>query len=186
MARFRTIFGASMALLFASSMSALAQYPTRPAPPYVPPQPVAQPAPQYVPAQPQPAPQYAPAAAIRAAASAAIRAAAAAAVRTRAAVRAAAGIRGRAEVRVEMAPPAPQMEVRPVAPSQRHAWIPGHWAWRMGRYVWVPGYWDMARPHRNGCGRTGSASDISGCLRPVTGNRSVSPSTWTGRRHRVA
>ena len=50
-----------------------------------------------------------------------------------------------AEVRVEIAPPAPQLEVQSVAPSRQHVWIPGHWAWRMGRYVWVPGFWDLAR-----------------------------------------
>jgi len=35
--------------------------------------------------------------------------------------------------------PAPRVEVIPVAPSPRHHWIRGHWAWRGGGWAWIPG-----------------------------------------------
>jgi hypothetical protein len=43
------------------------------------------------------------------------------------------------------APPAPQVEVIPVAPSPRHHWAYGHWAWNGGRWVWVGGHWQESR-----------------------------------------
>ena len=58
---------------------------------------------------------------------------------------------------VGTAPPAPQVESIPPAPSSTHVWIGGYWAWR-GRWVWVggtyvvrpraaavwvPGHWDQ-------------------------------------------
>jgi hypothetical protein len=46
-------------------------------------------------------------------------------------------------VRVGVAPPAMRTEVRPVAPSPRHVWIAGHWAWRGGAHAWVPGYYAL-------------------------------------------
>src|SRR5262249_42088332 len=46
-------------------------------------------------------------------------------------------------VRVTVAPPAVKAELRPVAPSSRHVWLPGHWAWRERRHVWVPGVWAL-------------------------------------------
>ena len=53
-------------------------------------------------------------------------------------------------IRINVAPPPPQVEVVPVAPSPRHAWIPGHWQWRAGfrRHVWVPGHF-VVRPAIN-------------------------------------
>src|SRR4051812_49402716 len=44
-------------------------------------------------------------------------------------------------VRVGVAPPPARVEVRPVAPSRAHVWIPGHWAWRHGAHVWIGGYY---------------------------------------------
>src|SRR5436305_1476232 len=32
-------------------------------------------------------------------------------------------------VRVDVAPPPPQVEVRPAPPGPGHTWIAGHWAW---------------------------------------------------------
>jgi hypothetical protein len=39
-------------------------------------------------------------------------------------------------------PPVERVEVRVVAPSQRHNWIEGHWARRRGEWDWVPGRWE--------------------------------------------
>jgi hypothetical protein len=50
--------------------------------------------------------------------------------------------------RVAVAPPALRYEVAPVAPSPRHLWIAGHWAWRQNAHLWVPGRW--ALPPRPG------------------------------------
>ena len=38
-------------------------------------------------------------------------------------------------------PPPDRTEIRTVAPTHAHVWIPGHWQWRRGRYVWVAGHW---------------------------------------------
>jgi|GEM_PF-968228 len=43
------------------------------------------------------------------------------------------------------APPAPQVEVIPVAPSPVHVWISGYWGYRRGRWSWQPGYWSGPR-----------------------------------------
>ncbi len=45
------------------------------------------------------------------------------------------------EVRVNIAPPPPRVEVRTVQPSANHMWIAGHWAWRYGRHEWISGHW---------------------------------------------
>lgn len=56
---------------------------------------------------------------------------------------------------VGAAPPPLQAEVSIEAPSPRHVWVPGYWAWHDGWFwepgrwvlrpypgaVWVPGYW---------------------------------------------
>jgi hypothetical protein len=47
------------------------------------------------------------------------------------------------EVAVQVAPPAPRVEVRTVAPSPSHIWIAGHWAWRGNAHVWLPGHWAL-------------------------------------------
>jgi hypothetical protein len=54
-----------------------------------------------------------------------------------------------AQVVVRVAPPAPIVEVRPVAPSPRHVWIDGYHRWDGRRYVWTPGRWAMP-PRRGG------------------------------------
>lgn len=46
-------------------------------------------------------------------------------------------------VRVSVAPPPLRVEVRPLAPSAAHVWIPGHWAWRAGAHVWTAGYYAL-------------------------------------------
>jgi len=42
-------------------------------------------------------------------------------------------------------PPAPIVEVRPVAPSRNHVWVEGFHRWDGNAYVWTPGTW-TARP----------------------------------------
>jgi hypothetical protein len=43
---------------------------------------------------------------------------------------------------VERGPmPALREEIIPVAPSPRHHWVRGHWAWRGGRWEWIPGHY---------------------------------------------
>jgi hypothetical protein len=44
--------------------------------------------------------------------------------------------------------PPDSLEVGPSteAPSENHAWIPGHWHWHQARYVWRPGYWYVSQP----------------------------------------
>ena len=44
-------------------------------------------------------------------------------------------------VRVTLAPPAMRHEVAPMAPSPRHLWVGGHWAWRGNAHAWLPEYW---------------------------------------------
>ena len=52
-----------------------------------------------------------------------------------------------APVVVQSAPPAPIVEVVPVAPGPAYAWVPGYWSWN-GRWVWVRGNWGFRpRPH---------------------------------------
>jgi hypothetical protein len=64
-----------------------------------------------------------------------------------------------AQVEVTIAPPAPRVEVIPVAPGPADVWVwrPGHWRWNGADYVWqrghyarriragadwIPGHWD--------------------------------------------
>lgn len=47
---------------------------------------------------------------------------------------------------VDVAPPAPYAEVRPVVPYVGAVWINGYWGWGGGRHYWVPGRWDHGRP----------------------------------------
>jgi hypothetical protein len=51
-----------------------------------------------------------------------------------------------ASVSVNIAPPAPQVEVVP-APRRGQAWVPGHWQGRprLNQYVWVPGRFVQVR-----------------------------------------
>lgn len=66
-----------------------------------------------------------------------------------------------AEVVVKIAPPAPIVETRGVAPGAGYIWIGGYHRWNGTAYVWVPGKWELPpRPrarwvphhwvHRNG------------------------------------
>jgi WXXGXW repeat (2 copies) len=44
-----------------------------------------------------------------------------------------------ASITVPIAPPTPQEEIRPPAPSPTYVWAPGHWSWNGMQYFWVPG-----------------------------------------------
>ena len=46
---------------------------------------------------------------------------------------------------VDIAPPAPYVEVVPVIPYAGAVWIGGYWGWRGGRHAWVSGRWDQPR-----------------------------------------
>jgi hypothetical protein len=41
---------------------------------------------------------------------------------------------------IEIAPPAPRVEVVP-PPRVGYVWAPGYWEWRDHAHVWVPGRW---------------------------------------------
>lgn len=47
---------------------------------------------------------------------------------------------------VDVAPPAPYVEVRPAIPFLGAVWLGGYWGWNGGRHHWVPGRWDQPRP----------------------------------------
>jgi WXXGXW repeat (2 copies) len=47
---------------------------------------------------------------------------------------------------VDVAPPAPYVEVIPVLPFLGALWIAGYWGWRGGRHHWVPGRYERPRP----------------------------------------
>src|SRR5437762_1218050 len=49
------------------------------------------------------------------------------------------------EIRIQIAPPAPRVEVVGMAPSPQHFWIGGHWRWEGGKHVWTPGHWEGRR-----------------------------------------
>ena len=44
-------------------------------------------------------------------------------------------------VYVRVGPPAPIVEVRPVAPGPRYVWVNGYHRWDGRAYAWVPGKW---------------------------------------------
>ena len=50
------------------------------------------------------------------------------------------------EVVVDVAPPAPYVEVVPAIPFTGAIWFGGYWGWRGDRHQWVPGRWDRPRP----------------------------------------
>ena len=50
------------------------------------------------------------------------------------------------EVVVDVAPPAPYVEVVPAIPFAGAIWIGGYWGWRGGRHYWAPGRWEAPRP----------------------------------------
>ena len=47
---------------------------------------------------------------------------------------------------VDVAPPAPYVEIVPAIPFPGALWIGGYWGWNGGRHQWVPGRWDHPRP----------------------------------------
>jgi hypothetical protein len=47
---------------------------------------------------------------------------------------------------VDVAPPAPYVEVVPVLPFLGALWIAGFWGWHGGRHHWVPGRYERPRP----------------------------------------
>jgi hypothetical protein len=53
---------------------------------------------------------------------------------------------GATPVYVKVAPPAPRVEVKVVAPGAGYVWTGGYYRWHGGAYVWVPGRW--MRPPR--------------------------------------
>lgn len=46
-----------------------------------------------------------------------------------------------AQVYVNVAPPAPIAETRPMSPGSGYVWIAGHYKWNGYRYVWVNGHY---------------------------------------------
>ena len=55
----------------------------------------------------------------------------------------------RTGVYVQIGPPAPLVEVRPVAPAAGYVWVPGYYGWNQRAYHWTPGHWARP-PHRHG------------------------------------
>ena len=47
---------------------------------------------------------------------------------------------------VDVAPPAPVVEVVPAIPFAGALWIGGYWGWNNGRHQWVAGRWERPRP----------------------------------------
>ncbi|HWH85007.1 MAG TPA: hypothetical protein VNU71_22510 [Burkholderiaceae bacterium] len=50
------------------------------------------------------------------------------------------------EAVVDIAPPAPYVEVVPAIPFAGAVWIGGYWGWAGGRHQWHPGRWERPRP----------------------------------------
>jgi hypothetical protein len=50
-------------------------------------------------------------------------------------------------VYVRIAPPAPIVETRVVAPGPRYVWVAGYHRWDGRAYVWVPGAWVVPPAH---------------------------------------
>jgi hypothetical protein len=48
-------------------------------------------------------------------------------------------------VDIDVAPPAPQVEVVP-APRAGYVWAPGYWEWRGHNHEWEKGHWIRERP----------------------------------------
>lgn len=46
---------------------------------------------------------------------------------------------------VDVAPPAPYVEVVPAIPFVGAIWLGGYWGWNGGRHNWVPGRWEQPR-----------------------------------------
>lgn len=50
------------------------------------------------------------------------------------------------DVVVDVAPPAPYVEVVPAIPFAGAVWVGGYWGWRGGRHAWIGGRWEQPRP----------------------------------------
>lgn len=50
----------------------------------------------------------------------------------------------RVDVDIDIAPPAPRVEVVP-APRAGYVWAPGYWNWSGREHVWVGGRWEHER-----------------------------------------
>ncbi len=50
---------------------------------------------------------------------------------------------GQAAVLIRIAPPAPRLETRAVAPGPHHVWLGGHWSWNGRTHVWIAGSWKL-------------------------------------------
>ncbi|MFC5473059.1 hypothetical protein [Paraherbaspirillum soli] len=50
-----------------------------------------------------------------------------------------------APIVVNVAPPAPRVEIITQAPSPNHVWIGGYWRWDNGQHNWVNGHWETRR-----------------------------------------
>jgi hypothetical protein len=50
----------------------------------------------------------------------------------------------RVNIDIDIAPPAPRVEVIP-GPRVGYVWAPGHYVWRRHAHVWVPGVWIRER-----------------------------------------
>jgi hypothetical protein len=50
---------------------------------------------------------------------------------------------GPRRVYVRVGPPAAVVEVRGIAPSRSHVWVPGYHRWSGDRYLWVAGGWQL-------------------------------------------
>ncbi|MFT3933537.1 MAG: hypothetical protein QM726_07985 [Chitinophagaceae bacterium] len=50
------------------------------------------------------------------------------------------------QIEVRIRPNVPVARPRPIAPSPRHVWVDGGWAYRGNAYVWTDGYWVVPRP----------------------------------------
>jgi hypothetical protein len=46
-------------------------------------------------------------------------------------------------IRVNDGPPPVRVEAMPPAPSPRHHWIAGYWAWQGNARAWMPGHWAL-------------------------------------------
>lgn len=49
-----------------------------------------------------------------------------------------------AAIYVQVAPPAPRVEVIP-SPRRGHVWAAGHWEWKKNKHQWVKGTWIRER-----------------------------------------
>jgi len=49
-------------------------------------------------------------------------------------------------IEIEIAPPAPQVEVVPEHPRPGFVWVRGYWRWEGHRHIWVKGTWMKERP----------------------------------------